>query len=742
VNGSGIQEKVIETVVVMITAIINLRLYPPTNAMIMKSIERLYDSLQGILVEEESLSLAESDRNLLISGDSLSQKNMQKPQVAIFLMLMLNWGIKSIGFNKGLERDELSFLLELLGKKPDDVIKEKSLEQIIAEEHMPHIQLNQKIYVQLDQDRQAVSSMAITDDDIISYITSENPDIKLDLAKLQEMAKDHEWVSRIFQSGIRHLSERDDARSNIKLSESLIQMLRSLGKIADHEEKEKLSLLAAKSISDMDADFIATLLTRNMDGLLENSLFDQVIDRIDHEKFETVANQLHQVLNGIQEADGDFKAATQEAYQHLMSTGKGIDLQHQIEGRQAREKEARENKILKIKNDINLFMLTLDEGNPEANIAESLPEKINILYSLGEKEAAEASIEYLVVNLQSDRYNIRLDASRFLADIFEILPSKVTTDLLIHHTHGILPWIKTETVSNNSFHRICNLFKDLAQIQIRNQQFVDSLSILETIHHAASPQPHKDKQLQSIAAALLKEISSSDILEILIQEFRTDNNNQRNASGRHLVMLAEHSINRLLDLLLESQITSERVLILNLISEMGQVAAPSVAARIDENSPWYFLRNLARLLGRIGTENHAKNSLAPLLVHSDIRVQKETFKSINSIGGRERADIFLNALSGCDDQMKSTLVTAVGALKHRDAVKPLIELFKSKVNLSEDMKIEFQGKICLALGNIGDREALPFLTEISKQNGIFGFRGTNQKIKAAASRAVDMLPKS
>jgi hypothetical protein len=187
-TGRGIQEKVIEAVVIMNTAIINLRLYPPTNAMIMKTIERLYDTLQNILEENETILFAESGKSLLISGESLTQKNQQKPQVAIFLMLMVNWGIKSISFNKGLEKSELLFFLEMLGKKPDGVIKEKGLEQIISEGNIPHIQINRKIYTEVDQDRQIVASLDIKDADIIKYMTNENPDVPLDQEKLKEIA--------------------------------------------------------------------------------------------------------------------------------------------------------------------------------------------------------------------------------------------------------------------------------------------------------------------------------------------------------------------------------------------------------------------------------------------------------------------------------------------------------------------------------------------------------------------------
>jgi len=729
----------------MNTAIINLRLYPPTNAMIMKTIERLYDTLQNILEENETISLAESEKSLLISGESLTQKNRQKPQVAIFLMLMINWGIKSISFNKGLEKNELSFFLEMLGKKPDGV-KEKGLEQIISEGNMPHIPINRKIYAEVDQDRQIVASLDIKDDDIIKYMTNENPDVPLDQEKLKEMAKDPGLVSRIFQSGVQHLTNRDGTQSNKKLSESMLYMLQSLDKITGHEEKEGLSSIAAKSISDMDADFIAMIMSQNMEGLLENRLFDQVIDRIDHEKFEDVAFKLYQSLDasgkeGKDHDSGKIESARQ-AYQRLMNTDKGVELKHQIEKKQVCEKEERENKIREIKEKINDILNKFEKGCPVEGDVEVLPGLLDTLCAEGETAAAEAVNERLTAMLHRDRPDIRTAASESLIGIFDNLSMARRTEALTRYMVRLTNWMKLETTATGAFRKICVHLKDLAEGRIRNQRFADSLPILDTFSHIASNQFEKNDQLQSVASEILREIASPDIMEILIEEFRTDKQNQRNEAGKNLVMMAEHSINPLLDLLMKSEVSSERVLILNLIPEMGNAAAPAIIARVKESAPWHYLRNLARLLGRIGSEKHARAALAPLLLYGDLRVQKEAFRSINNIGGAARGEIFLDALSGCDDQLKANIVTALGSLKHRDAVKALGELFKSKTSLSEEMKVELQEKICVALGNIGNREALPFLKEVSTQSGIFGFKSYNPKVKAAAGRAAGMLSKT
>ena len=131
------QEKAIEALIAMNTAAINLRLYPPTNAMIIKTIDRLLETLLTLFEDEDSVVFAEADRNLLISGEPLSQKYLGRPQVAIFLTLMINWGIKSLTFVKGLEKNELILFLEVMSKKPDELNSKGGLAQIISGGRMP-----------------------------------------------------------------------------------------------------------------------------------------------------------------------------------------------------------------------------------------------------------------------------------------------------------------------------------------------------------------------------------------------------------------------------------------------------------------------------------------------------------------------------------------------------------------------------------------------------------------------------
>jgi HEAT repeat protein len=736
----GIQEKVVDTLITMNSAIVNLRLYPPTNAMIIKTVDKLYETFMALFEDENSIIFAESDRNLLLSGEPLSQKYLGKPQVAIFLMLMINWGIKSLTFEKGLEKSELIPFLQTMAKKPDEVKAKGGLEQVIAEGKMPHILINQKIYIAKDQDQQIVASLQIKDEDIVKYITSEVPTAVLDTQKVREMAKDPEWISRIFQSGMQSIN--DGTISSAKLSEGMLHMLSTLDKITEHADRRKISHLLATYIADMDAELIALTLSQNIENLLDNRLFDDIMKKMSWETFEKVFEKIQHMADGIKTGDRvayDRRIeAIEQTYRHVMSSDKGILLKIQIQEKQAREEEAKKKRISVIKETGSSIIHNLDVGTLDEDIAKSSPRVVQELFDEGENETADGIIERLSNKLLIDDATARAHATDALAKILENLPAEQKIHTMQSISGKIVDWLKYESVYTPALHTISTQLKDLAHTLIRTRQFSDCYPIVHVFHLIISDQIQKHDEIRSAASAALQEIASDEIVDILMEEIRANKDNLDKEPARIQTMLSEFSLNRFLEILQNSDDSSERVLVLNLIAEIGHRAAQIIIDKIDPNAPWYYLRNLVRLLGKIGKEEHAR-VLEPLLFHEDQRVQREALKGISNIGGTSRGKILLNALSKCDDLFKASVVATLGSLKYRNALHPLMDLFKAKLSVPDEVKFDLQEKICLALGNIGDKEALPFLTEISKQMSFLGFRSYSPTVKTAAVKAIGRI---
>lgn len=141
-TNSSTLEKAVDAIAVLNAAFTNIRLYPPASPMITKSIDNADSILKGILEQEDSVIFTESEESLIINGQGLDEKENKKPQVASFIQFMLKMGIKSITFQKGVEKSELLSFLEVTSKKPDDLQGEGGIENVMSQAGIRNIFLN------------------------------------------------------------------------------------------------------------------------------------------------------------------------------------------------------------------------------------------------------------------------------------------------------------------------------------------------------------------------------------------------------------------------------------------------------------------------------------------------------------------------------------------------------------------------------------------------------------------------
>ncbi len=82
-------EQSLNALVILNTAIKNVRLYPLMSTSVSSVIEKLYLSLLDLLLQEEQVSFSESEKALLIDGQPLSPKDQEKPHTVSLLNLLL-----------------------------------------------------------------------------------------------------------------------------------------------------------------------------------------------------------------------------------------------------------------------------------------------------------------------------------------------------------------------------------------------------------------------------------------------------------------------------------------------------------------------------------------------------------------------------------------------------------------------------------------------------------------------------
>ncbi|HEU18920.1 MAG TPA: HEAT repeat domain-containing protein [Deltaproteobacteria bacterium] len=697
---TDIIQKALDALLILNTAVKNVRLYPPTSASVVNTTERLYQSLLDLLTQEEQIAFAESEKALLIDGEVLSRKDQEKPHAAALLGILLGFGLKSISFIRGLEKEEIARFVELLALKPETIAEGGGLSQLMADRTISHIHLDQKVYVAMDKDHKILSSLDISDDQLTRFFAMTHPEMDMNSDHFREMARNPEALSNAFKDGLSSMMARKETLSTVKLSESLNDMLALLDKItagfAD-EDRHKLSQDIGTSIAAADPGLAQHLTSHNMEHL-----------------FGGMVLQYLMAGPALNKPGGTGDGAAPE------ETGAGTELKSKL-------LQAAEKFSIRLNDEKTL----LNEG-----MMSVLPKIIQQLIAQKEHETMETMVRRLTDNLKNENSEVRTGAARGLADVIDTIPGEQKHDLVEKISGPLTEWIKDENLFSTEYQRICHMLKSVTQEHITQKKLSHALKYLGAFHDAGMAD--KPEPVKIICTDVMEHLAGTENVNILLDEIDSSDSKQREDTGKVLRVLGNSPVLRLLDKLRDSTDSNERIRIIRLIASAGDKPLPLIIAGIRRNEPWYYLRNLVYLMGQIGNEESAR-MLEPLLRHENLRVRQETLKSIYRTGGNRRGALLRAALPDADEEFKAGIVELLGLLKASEAVTDLVGLLKNRPLIPSASRNALEEKICVALGAIGSPVAIGPLSEIAETKSVLTIRAHPEKVKNAAAKALATL---
>lgn len=350
-----------------------------------------------------------------------------------------------------------------------------------------------------------------------------------------------------------------------------------------------------------------------------------------------------------------------------------------------------------------------------------------------EGEKADKAISHLPEELLNENADVRVRASNELAGAIESLPYDQQIKTINKLSGKLVEWIKRETTATPAYKKICNGMQKLFHNLINQERFDEAIPIIQVFDSINRGTLKKDDRIKAISSEVLFNMASEDNINILLREFDAGEQNKETEADKILGGFGDIILNKLLDIVKDVKDSKERVRIIHLIEEMGQKAIPGIKDRISNiNAPWYYLRNLAYILGHIGNETNVQ-ILQPLLLHKNERVRMEALKSISQTGGDQRGPLLLSVLPQADDQLRINIIEMLGKAKFAQAVPQLLDILKNKSLMTN---IPLQEKVCNALGTIGASEAIPALSEIAESKSFLGIRSYPVEVKYAAKRAL------
>ncbi|MFA5324434.1 MAG: HEAT repeat domain-containing protein [Smithella sp.] len=389
-----------------------------------------------------------------------------------------------------------------------------------------------------------------------------------------------------------------------------------------------------------------------------------------------------------------------------------------------------ENKISHIYPDKKIYVAV--DKDKEA-VSDRLPDAST---SSSDQFENDDMTNHVMEYLFNENADIRIQASTELTTIIEPLAPDEQINLLKRISGKLAEWIKRETLVTPAYKKICDSLQMLLQNLILQEQFAEAIPILDVFSDIHTGLIEKENNVREVSRKVLEELASQDNIQILFRELNANDKHKENEATHILAKFDDMILNKLLDMVKDITDSNERVRVIHLIRRLGHRAIPSIQERIsDINAPWYYLRNLAYILGHIGNEE-STYILQPLLLHKNDKVRMEALKSIVQTGRNQRGPLLLSVLPQAEKELKLNIIETLGKIRCIEAVPNLLDMLKNKSSLSKEEQISLQQNICNALGAIGSPETINTLSEIAESKSFLGLRSYPLEVKYAAKRAL------
>ena len=743
------KQKMSKALITVNTAIKNLRLYPASSAKIKGIVEKIHQVFSEMLQAADPLILQKSEHGLLFGAEELKKPGEDIWQVDAFAKTLQEFGITNIIIEQSLSQEELTVFLEVLAKNRQDIKSVDDLRKALDQKKIDHIQVNKEIAPAgkspaADNGR-LLSPLDIADDKIIQFFLRANKETADEIHKIEQAAAKTDFLLKTFQSRLSDIMQPQTSFSVERVAQHMTGMISMMDKVTsflEKSEREKIARQIGGAISAMGPDITAWLKKQNIDNLFGGTLAKCLFQETPREQ---AAESIFPDADIAAPAQSRLFAPPAESTQKntsrpIMPTENFVkSAQRKTESVAPPQKQEAINPADQLKEKMRASLR--DEKKPyfDEKLLADIPVIFDKLDAEKEHEMMALIISRLINNLTEKSEEIRSRSAAALADIIGLLAPERRMRLLERLSPQLAEWIKFETLSTAAYKKICNNLSDLIQNLIEEKRFGEALPTLDVFSCISSGIIDKNDKAHETALGIIRTLATEKNINLLLKVFNSsaDNPELQLDAGSVLVRLGDLAMNRVLDVLRGKMNSDERVRIMRLFMGMGARAIPVIREKLRSPAPWYYLRNMAYIMGHVGNETSA-DALKPLLIHENKQLRSEALKGIYKTGGAQRAPILLEALSYADDQFKLDIVEALGNAKSAEAVPELLKMLVERKSVSPDVRADLEEKICVALGAIGAPEALPLLKKISGASFISRYA---KKVKIAAGLAAVSINK-
>jgi CRP-like cAMP-binding protein len=244
---------------------------------------------------------------------------------------------------------------------------------------------------------------------------------------------------------------------------------------------------------------------------------------------------------------------------------------------------------------------------------------------------------------------------------------------------------------------MCGFFVKACTIFARNGLWYDFdylISALWKLRGAVHP---IEKETAVSLTNIFADIATDDVMAGIMQQRVTGDQGHKKHAAEHIKYLGDKAVLFLLNRLVFSDTTqNERLLLIELIAGFGEDMVETLRLFMEEDLPWYTVRNLVGLIGEIGNPD-LYQMIEGYLIHPDARVQQQVVGGIVKLGGENVEKRLIQALPVVEDKVKLKMIMQMSAYKSLEIADCLMDMVQKRHAFSKEMQEKLLYTICITL---------------------------------------------
>ena len=259
------------------------------------------------------------------------------------------------------------------------------------------------------------------------------------------------------------------------------------------------------------------------------------------------------------------------------------------------------------------------------------------------------------------------------------------------------------------------------------------LRVMEAIarHRDDLDRPEK---IRMAAARWLDGMVEAGCLDFLVDRICRKDAVHTDEIAALLGTLGEAAVGAMLQRLTAEEVMSARRRLIAAVVAQGDLALPQILRGLEDGR-WFVVRNMAAILGELGTEGTVE-ALGHHVKHPDRRVRREVVRAIARVGGRHAPRFLRECLADADAVVRQAVIGFLGHARDSMALPPLMAMAEERARDKEGQ--DLRKSAIMALGQIGNRAAVPALARLVAARSWFR-RGEPEDVRIAAAAALGLL---